>query len=333
MRLLLAIALLAAGLSAAPAAGAEAPKLREPVLVHGDLVTLDDLFEHAGPAGAAAVFRSPDLGSEGSVAATRIAIAAKQAGLDWSAPSPLDKITVKRPSRIVPMETIAELVRMRVASETGAPAPESIEVTFPRGAKPIEIDARIQDPATILRIDLQRGGGFRAVIGIENHDEIPERSYSGRALEMVEMPVPVIAIEREATVSANDVKTVRVPRDRLSSGLVTSVQEIVGMAAKRALPADRPVRVGDLGKPLLVRKNEVVTIIFVTPGLMLKSQGRALADGAENEFVSVENAQSKRMVQATVQSPGVVVVTAASRATSTAAATSALETRRTQFVR
>ncbi|MEM8744332.1 MAG: hypothetical protein AAGF14_06840, partial [Pseudomonadota bacterium] len=48
------------------------PLLREQIKVYSDIVTLGDLFENAGDAERAPVFRSPELGTRGVVAAKRV---------------------------------------------------------------------------------------------------------------------------------------------------------------------------------------------------------------------------------------------------------------------
>jgi flagella basal body P-ring formation protein FlgA len=61
-------------------------------------------------------------------------------------------------------------------------------------------------------------------------------------------------------------------------------------------------------KPDLVGRNEIVTIVFEVPGITLTARGKSADAGAEGDTVSVLNLQSKRVLQATVRGPGLVVV-------------------------
>ena len=84
MKRLAIIALPALGLLlAAPSgiAGEELPRLRASVTVASDIVTLGDLFANAGEHAGVAVFRAPDLGRSGAVAADIVARSAEAAGL------------------------------------------------------------------------------------------------------------------------------------------------------------------------------------------------------------------------------------------------------------
>ena len=86
------------------------PVLREQIKVYSDLVTLGDIFENAGLAQNAPVFRAPDLGTHGVVAAKRIATAASQHGLIWDNPGAVEKVTVERPSRRITLKEIQETI-------------------------------------------------------------------------------------------------------------------------------------------------------------------------------------------------------------------------------
>jgi flagella basal body P-ring formation protein FlgA len=71
------------------------------------------------------------------------------------------------------------------------------------------------------------------------------------------------------------------------------------------------LRPTDFMKPELVQRNETVTLVFEVPGIMLTVRGKALEAGAEGDFISVQNVQSKRSVQGTVTGVGTVTVAAA----------------------
>ena len=99
----------------------------------------------------------------------------------------------------------------------------------------------------------------------------------------------------------------------LDRNVLLDEQLIVGQAARRPLAEGRPIRAGDLEPPLLVRRKSIVTIILETPSMTLTAQGRALEDGALGDPVRVENTQSRRTIEATVDGPNTVRVTGAHR--------------------
>ena len=74
--------------------------------------------------------------------------------------------------------------------------------------------------------------------------------------------------------------------------------------------AGQVLRASDLMKADVVARNEPVTIVYEAPGILLTVRGKALEAGAVGDLISVLNVQSNRTVQAAVNGPGQVVVTA-----------------------
>ena len=81
--------------------------------------------------------------------------------------------------------------------------------------------------------------------------------------------------------------------------------------ARRALGAGSTIRVGDLARPEIVTRGDVVTIVYEVPGMVLSLRGRANESGAQGDTIAVVNPQSKRTLQALVVAPGKVSVSAA----------------------
>src|SRR5262249_46155304 len=82
----------------------------------------------------------------------------------------------------------------------------------------------------------------------------------------------------------------------------------IGQAARRDLRAGQFLRTADLMKPELVGRGDTVTLVFESPGVKLTVQAKALEAGTHGDVVQVLNPQSKRIVQATVDGPGRVII-------------------------
>lgn len=306
---LVLFACLAGSLVNTPAHAQGDPLLRERIKVFANLVTLGDLFENAGDASDAPVFRAPELGTNGVVGSGRVAAAARQHGLDWGNPGRISEVAVERPGRLVSLDEIRKLIQERAAGED-----EAWTVSFSRRAKPFHIDPRIKSPAWVKRLDVNsRTGKFRAVISFpEGQYPVEDKVFTGRAFPSVKTVIPARAIARGATITAEDIKIASLPRSRVSANAAEDIDAVVGMAARRRLIVGRPIRKTDLEYPKLVKRNDTVTIVYRSPGLTLKSKGRALADGTRGKTVSVLNVQSKRTIEAVVTGTGIVSVSALS---------------------
>lgn len=279
--------------------------LREQIQVFSDIVSLGDLFENAGDSSGVAVFRSPELGTSGIVAAKRVATAATQQGKEWNNPGGILKVVVKRPGRLITLKEIRDVISQNAARDD-----EKWSVSFNRNARPFYIDQRVTGSISIKQMNLQSASGvFRAVVTVEDAPfPVQEKIFTGRAFPSIEAIVPARVIERGTTITEDDLKVVDMPRSRVSTSAVEDMEAAVGMAARQRLIVGRPIRRGDLERPKLVKRNSLVTITYKVPGMVLKAKGRALSDAAKGQSVQIVNLQSKRTVEAQVTGTATVSV-------------------------
>jgi len=312
--LALAVAVLLAASAGSARAADDDPLLKERIEVFEDLVRLGDLFDNAGDAANIAVFRAPDLGSEGKVSARRIATAARQHGLKWANLGGIDRIVVRRPSRHISLDDVRRALAGHVASHLDLAEDATVDVRLEGAAKPIHIDPRVTEPFIVREFEMQpEGGTFRAVMGFENSDFARENMvFHGTAIEAVKLMAPRRDIERGAKIEESDLQLVHQAKVKSTNGMAMIPDHLIGMVAKRRLAAGRPVRRKDVEAPTLIERNALVTIVYKTSGLMLKTKGRAAEDGAHGEIISIVNTQTKRALHARVISPNTAVVVSSS---------------------
>ena len=117
---------------------------------------------------------------------------------------------------------------------------------------------------------------------------------------------PAHDIARGQVVSDGDVVYGTIPANTVFSGIITSVDQIRGLEARRMLRAGEIVRNDDLRHPVVVAKGEVVTMTFEAPGVMLTATGRAMSEGGIGDTVTVQNPASFRQISCIVTGPGAV---------------------------
>ena len=116
------------------------------------------------------------------------------------------------------------------------------------------------------------------------------------------------AVERGDTLAATDLVEAMLSPARARGSLRAT--DIEGMAATRRLAAGSIVRHSDIGRPQIVRRGEPVLISWRADALTITSSGRALADGAKGDLVRVVATATSRTLDATVEAPGAVRITA-----------------------
>ena len=121
---------------------------------------------------------------------------------------------------------------------------------------------------------------------------------------LADILVPVRTIPAETVIGADDV----ILRDMDVAGGLTNAQDVIGMEARIALFAGRPIRAEDLAEPAVVRRNDVVQLIYETAGLSIKTEGRALDRASPGDQIRVMNLASRTTVSAMVDEFGIAHV-------------------------
>jgi flagella basal body P-ring formation protein FlgA len=313
IRFILSAALLSAALAPATAQVATSvPTLRHEATVTGDVVRIGDLVDNAGASADIAIFRAPDLGQTGGVRADKVADALKRNGVFDLDTRGIAEVSVTRASRTIEVPEIESRIARALAPRYKLGAVENVTIAFDREVRPIQMDPSSRADLRVVRMHYEAGARrFDVTFEVTgaSSDRPAYLRYTGSAYESVEAAVLRNPINRGETIKESDITVERRARADIGGAAPATASEVVGMAAKRALRAGDPVRAADLARPELVQRNENVTLVFETPGLVLSLRGKAVESGTLGDTVSVLNIQSKRTVQGTVTGPGRITVT------------------------
>jgi len=121
---------------------------------------------------------------------------------------------------------------------------------------------------------------------------------------MADSVVATRTIRAQTIISIEDLTTV----EAALPGALADPVLAVGMEARVAIYAGRPVRAQDLGAPALVERNQLVPLIYLSGGLAISTEGRALARGAAGEVIRVMNLSSRNTVNGRVGPDGAIYV-------------------------
>ncbi len=216
-------------------------------------------------------------------------------------------VTIKRTSRVIEKDELIELIREAVEEHTAGRKREGeLIIKLTSDNTPLHIPSQIKEPVRLDRFNWSRQSGrFAARFAIGDHQPV---RISGIASQMVQIIVAKTEIARGKLISRADLEQIYVQQSRRSRKGTTALEELIGLSAKRRLTAHHPVRLIDLEAPKLIIKNQLVTILLEAPGLILRTQGKALSDATFGETVKVLNTQTKRIIHATAKASGLVFV-------------------------
>jgi flagellar basal body P-ring formation protein FlgA len=302
------------------------PTLRRVATVTSDVVRIGDLVDDAGTSANVPIFRSPDIGTTGTVAAIQVLQALRSHDLSDVKTNGIEAIEVTRPGRAVTKKDIEARVVRSLGAQFRSAEAKNIAVFFDRDVQPIYVEPSVTADLQVTNAYFDaRSGRFDITLEIPGSALTRRASlhYSGTMMEMAEAAVLTRSLARGELVRNSDIMLVRKPKSDLKNDAIDTLDHLVGMEARTAIPAGQPLRQADLIKPERIKRDESITLIYEVPGILLTCRGKALESGADGDVISVLNVQSKRTVQGTVTGPGrvTIAVTTAQIATNTSSTT------------
>ena len=96
--------------------------------------------------------------------------------------------------------------------------------------------------------------------------------------------------------------------EQVVPGALSTPVAAIGFEARVALYEGRPIRADQIGPPALVERNQIVEIVYVARGLVIRTEGRVLNRGAAGDRLRVMNLSSRTTVTGTVATDGTIVV-------------------------
>lgn len=283
--------------------------LRENIVVSGAYIRLGDLFANA-PSDKAetAVAYAPKPGRRASFDARWLYRVARAYGLQWRPLSADLSASVTRDSIIINRDEIEDVL---MAALSQFDLPQNPQIHLSNRNLMLHAPSEIMPEVTIEDVTFNaRSLRFAAVVAVGERGENPLQRVrvTGQVFKMIDVPTLSRRIPKGDVIKENDIRWVRMRADRTQRDIITSMADLIGMAPKRHLRPDRPVRISDIQRPILVEKGSLVTIVLKKPGMMLTSRGRALQNGADGETIRITNTNTSRTIEAIVVGSSTVTV-------------------------
>lgn len=281
--------------------------LRERIMVSSRLVNLGDFFEGAGDKAATPVAYAPEPGKRAVFDTTWLYRVARGYGLAWKPLSDKQQAVVRRDSIAIGRAEIEDNILAAMVEEGISPE-MSVEISN----RMLQIYIPSDREATVAVEDLivdKRSRRFTAWLVAPASGPVASRTrITGQIVKMLNVPVLNRRIGNNQIIRSGDIKWIEVRSKRVQDNVITSTDELVGMASRRGLRADTPIQASDIRRPVLIKKGGLVIMVLKTPYMTLTSQGRALDDGSDGDAIRIINTQSNNTVQAVVTGAGQVRV-------------------------
>ncbi|GAB4132008.1 MAG: flagellar basal body P-ring formation chaperone FlgA [Thermogutta sp.] len=295
--------------AAAPAARTAELSLRTAVTCGGPVVTLGDLFEIRGsdPTADAALaviplFPAPPFGERRFVSRQEIQDILALRGIDlrphtWTG-SAMIALT-SAPTRLVRNdETVGDAVRRRAEEKAAAALREYLNRTQSAGPVwqvQVELDDRqarwLGSPDARVEVESDSALGVdrrRFLVCVTATGERTRFSIEAQVLAAQPVVVASRPLARDSILTPADVGLSYEAAGGPESNPLHSLEEAIGKQLTLSVSAGRVLDGSVLREPILVRRNDVVTVYTRAPGIVIRTNARAKDDAARGQWIPVE---------------------------------------------
>ena len=150
-------------------------------------------------------------------------------------------------------------------------------------------------------------GSFRGEILVDGR---VEQAFFARANVAAydEVVIAVQPISRGDLIGPGNVSLEKRELSSLREGAYFDVRDVTGMVAKSTIQPGQPLSDRRLAMPLVVKRNQYVSVETRIGSLVVRAQARALQDGAVGDFINLKNSGSGLEMSGVVRRDGVVEV-------------------------
>ncbi len=190
--------------------------------------------------------------------------------------------------------SLAERVEASLADYASAALPKGAKISIV-DMTPVRGHVETVD---ITRFDLENGY-FEATVA----NGTVRRRITGRAQTLVPFMAPVRTIKAGEKINAADFAEIMAPLSLLSSDALENVAAVEGYEARRSLAAGRPVSRSALGAPIVVERNDIVTVSYRSRNIRLTARARALEAGAVGDVIRAMHVDGGSVIEGVVSGP------------------------------
>lgn len=105
-------------------------------------------------------------------------------------------------------------------------------------------------------------------------------------------------------IQGSDVRYVKLQAHQVPQNALFNPDMAIGKVARQPLREGATLRTSDLSSPIVVKRNEAVSVIWSSNGVTLGITGIAQKDASIGDIIFVQNPNSKKMIEVLITAPG-----------------------------
>lgn len=134
------------------------------------------------------------------------------------------------------------------------------------------------------------------------------KPISGTYVGLTDVPVLTRQLGRNDRIEAGDLSIKAFPTQQLRKETITDASKLIGLSPRNVISANRPIRLSEVGSPILIKKGDAVQITYTTTYMHIQATGTSLQDGARGDLIRVKNDKSEKAISGRVVGGGHIEV-------------------------
>jgi flagella basal body P-ring formation protein FlgA len=184
----------------------------------------------------------------------------------------------------------------------GAAADTAVAV---RNGGNIVLDAgQVQIAARRAGLDWPNATGLRRIVVRGGADGGASAAVAGRA--SVDVLTWARSMNANEIVQASDLTWTKLAG--APAGAALDSDALIGMSVRRPLREGAAAFTRDVSAPLVIKAGDMVNVTYANGGVSLTLQAKAMGPATVGQPFAVQNLQSKKIIEAVAQGPGIAVV-------------------------
>lgn len=205
-------------------------------------------------------------------------------------------------NQIEPIDNIKNTAKQFVIANTELDPDDTLEVNINQNSSQFQVQACSKP----LRAELPKNGNKGVISTVELACDGDQPWHIFVPVD-VQIFSKVLTAKRtlaaKETITEEDIDYTMANKNRLYTGFFTKKEEIVGNVTSHVITAGAVLNKKNVQLPVLIFKNQTISLIARSNAVVVTMAGIAKTDGALNSIIKVFNPSSKRTLDAIVIGP------------------------------
>jgi len=267
----------------------DAVSLNTSVTVGGKDVKVSDIFKESG--NDSTLMEAPEPGRTTVLERGQLMTIARAHNIDWKPIKGFERVEIQSASRKIEDPEIITVLEAKFAEQI--PSGQDMFMTFDRARPDLYASANFQGPIEVQDFQV-KGQRFYAKIKADGPKVI---QISGKAEPVLQVPVLTRIVNPGDVIETSDIETKEMAQSELKGRVILDADSLIGTTPRhKSLMAGDAVRTGDVQKPTLIKRGDVVDMSYRRGSVEIVGRGQAMDMGGMGDSVRIKNPSSNKIV-------------------------------------